>query len=305
MVVVSRAQQIGLSALGFLIVVTVAWWALALWPAAAATPEWLVRARYVCFNTGPDGMPDASGWLLLIGQPIGMLAVLMVVWGDNIRGALDGLARRRSGRLVLAISALALTGGVVAAADRVAEASAAKTVVLPGDTILPDTYPRLNRTAPPLSLVDQSGQRVDLAELNGQPALVTFAFGNCHTVCPAIVRQTLAVREELAARAAKGALPEVAVPRVVIVSLDPWRDTPSRLSHLADHWALDEESYVLSGSVEEVESVLTDWNVARSRDASTGDILHPPLVYLVDASGQLAYATSGGTDAMIELVGRL
>jgi len=68
-----------------LLAITIGWWALALWPVGGVPPAWLERARAVCFNTGPSGLPDASGWLLLIGQPIGMLAVLMVIAGDAVR----------------------------------------------------------------------------------------------------------------------------------------------------------------------------------------------------------------------------
>ncbi len=300
-----RAQRIGLAALLALLVVTVGWWALALWPTTAAAPEWLSRARYVCFNTGPDGLPDASGWLLLIGQPFGMLAVLMIVWGNTVRAALAVLAGRAWGRAVLVVCAAGLVAGAAAAGSRVTAASAAREVVLPGETLPPDTYPRLDREAPALSLVDQAGERIELAGLDGRPALVTFAFGNCHTVCPAIVRQAVEVRRRLVESAAAGEFPAESVPRVVIVSLDPWRDTPARLAHLADHWELDDESHVLTGSVEEVEQVLTAWNVARRRDPSTGDIAHPPLVYLLDASGRIAYATAGGTTTMLELARRL
>jgi len=77
-----RGAMIGLVAL---LGITVAWWALALWPVEGVPPAWLERARAVCFNAGPSGLPDASGWLLLVGQPIGMLAVLMVIAGDAVR----------------------------------------------------------------------------------------------------------------------------------------------------------------------------------------------------------------------------
>ena len=33
----------------------------------------------------PTGLPDAGGWLLLIGQPIGMIGVLVAVWGAELR----------------------------------------------------------------------------------------------------------------------------------------------------------------------------------------------------------------------------
>jgi protein SCO1/2 len=299
-----RSQWGALLALAFLLAVTAAWWAFALWPTPSATPEWLARARFVCFNTGPDGMPDASGWLLLMGQPIGMLAALMAVWGREVRAGLRGVARSSRGKAALVACAGALLLGIGAAADRVAAASAAREVAL-YSAPPPDTYPRLDRQAPALSLVDQRGERIDLEALRGRPALVTFAFGSCETVCPAVVKQTLEAREQLRERAEEGDLARDDVPRVVIISLDPWRDTPGRLSHLAMHWQLDEDAHVLSGGVEEVEAVLDAWNVARQRDPKTGDVTHPPLVYLLDAESRIAFATSGGTTTVATLATRL
>lgn len=284
-------------ALFFLAVVTAAWWALALWPSAGATPAWLARTRLVCFDAGPDGLPGPSGWLLLIGQPIGMVAVLVVVWGAPLRAGLRALARPAWGRALLGASALGLGLGAAAATDRVADAVALREPWLASDAALPDTYPRLDRPAPEISLRDQHGQTVDLASLRGGPALVTFAFGSCETVCPAVVKQVLEARD--AVRSAGGA-----VPRVVIVSLDPWRDTPSRLGHLAHHWQLDDDAHVVSGSVEAVEAVLDGWNVARERDPKTGDVTHPPLVYVLDAAGRIAFASTGGRAALVQLLER-
>ena len=70
-----RGAWIAPSSLGAILVVTVAWWALALWPSEGVPPAWLLRARQVCFNADGSGLPQASGWMLLIGQPIGMVAV--------------------------------------------------------------------------------------------------------------------------------------------------------------------------------------------------------------------------------------
>lgn len=294
-----REAWIALGALAFLLVVTAGWWALALWPTAQAGPGWLARARLVCFDAGSDGMPGPSGWLLLIGQPIGMLAALMLVWGESVRAGLRALAHPVWGRLVIGACALGLVAGLVAAGERVSTAAASARVAFATDAPLPDTYPRLDREAPPLSLVDQHGRRIDVAALRGRPALVTFAFGNCETVCPAVVKQIVEARERL-----REAGQEEAVPRIVIVSLDPWRDTPSRLSHLAHHWELDEDGHVLSGSVEDVEAVLDDWNVSRERNPTTGDVVHPPLVYVLDAAGRIAFASSGGTSALVQLLER-
>ena len=44
---IDRRGAAGLVALAVLVIVSAAWWALALWPTANETPEWLVRARFV------------------------------------------------------------------------------------------------------------------------------------------------------------------------------------------------------------------------------------------------------------------
>jgi protein SCO1/2 len=301
----SRREQIGgVGALAFLLLVTAAWWALALWPVPGETPEWLARTRAVCFNATQSGLPDASGWLLLIGQPLGMLAVMMVIWGSPVRAGLRALAAARAGRVAIGVGLAGIVLGLGAAGARVLSASDRVASSPPGETLPPDTYPRLDRPAPALGLVDQQGQRLDLAHLEGRPALVTFAFGHCETVCPAIVRQTLEVRERVRERAASGELEPSRVPRVVVVTLDPWRDTPARLHHIAMHWGIPEDGFVLSGDVDTVNDVLDAWNVARERDPRSGDVTHPPLVYVVDPSGRLAYATSGGVAMMAELLDR-
>jgi protein SCO1/2 len=295
----ARREAAALSALGFLAVVTAAWWAFALWPVSEQPAAWLVRARYVCFNVGPSGLPDASGWLLLIGQPIGMLAALMAIWGDAVRGGLRRVAARTGGRALLGACALALLAGLGAAAARVADPRSAP-VPFALDEALPETYPRLDQPAPALGLVDQSGARLELAALRGRPALVTFAFAHCEAVCPAIVRQVAEAQRRVRESAALEQ-----VPRVVVVTLDPWRDTPSRLPSLADGFGLEADAFVLSGAVDDVNALLDRWNVARGRDEKTGEVVHPPLVYVLDAEGRIAFAATGGTEALVELLGRV
>ena len=292
----TAAERAALSALAGLFIITVAWWALALWPPPAAPPPWLIRARAVCFNAGPSGLPDASGWMLLVGQPLGMFAVLMVFAGDAVRGVLSRLRSTTPGRGALAAVGLVLFVGVVTSGVRVYTAQAGTRFVLPGDFPAP-TYPRVDREAPPFELVDQEGVPTGLERFRGSPVLVTFAFGHCEAICPLVVHETLRAQRTLRAEGRDVAM--------VVVSLDPWRDTPRRLPHLVAQWGLGPEGFVLSGDPDQVNAMLDAWNVARSRDPLTGDIVHPPLVFVVDQNGRIAYAVSGGALAIQELVSRL
>jgi cytochrome oxidase Cu insertion factor (SCO1/SenC/PrrC family) len=83
---------------------------------------------------------------------------------------------------------------------------------------------------------------------------------------------------------------------VVIITLDPWRDVPSRLPSLAARWGLAPTDAILSGAVADVERTLDAWEVGRSRDARTGEIAHAPVVHLIDRRGRLAYTISGAGD---------
>ena len=114
-----RGAMLGLMGL---VAITVAWWSLALWPVEGVPPAWLERARAVCFNAGPSGLPDASGWLLLVGQPVGMLAMLMVIAGDAVRAGVRRAFSSAGGLLGVAGVAGVLVAGVVLAAVRVAVA---------------------------------------------------------------------------------------------------------------------------------------------------------------------------------------
>ncbi len=272
--------------------ITAAWWLLALWPVANA-PVWLERTRYVCFGVNESGLPDGGGWIGLTAGPAGMLSILVVGWWSSFAA----LVRKRVGMLgigSIAIGVLLLAAG---GTWRVAEARSIEEVAS-GSTLPPATYPRLDRPAPALKLVAQNGKEFSIAELRGRPVLLTFAYAHCQTVCPVVVRQTL----DAQARLRSGGIAAA----VVIVTLDPWRDTPSRLPAMAQSWELRPgEAWVLSGAVEEVVAVLDAWNVPIQRDTKNGEVTHPSLVYILDTNGQIAFAATGGTAQLAELVRRL
>lgn len=293
-----RGEIIALAALVFLLVVTALWWALALWPQPADAPRWLQSAREVCFGAAHDGLPDAGGWILLIGEPLGMTAALVVVWGDQLRGGLRSLAVRRGGRFVLAAWCGLALAGVGAAGSRLASARAAVGHAVDSAPTTPAR--RLDVPAPPLDLVDQYGEPLSLARLSGRSVLVAFAYAHCETVCPLLVRDALEAQRLAAERAGPGV-----PPAVVLVTLDPWRDTPSRLPHIAASWDLGPSAYVAGGSVAEVQSVLAAWGIETFRDPTTGEIVHPSVVFVVDADGMLRYAAGSNASAIAELVARL
>ena len=282
--------RVAVAALATILVVTASWWALALWPADASMPDWLVRTREVCFGSTPDGLPNAGGWILLIGQPIGMLAFLVVVWPDELRQGLSRLMARTSGQLAIGTAAALLVAGAWSAGKRVQTAGLEPFSI--GGAELAAQLTRLSDTPAPLTLTDQSGMEISLESFRGTPVLVTFAFAHCETVCPRVVADVLDARRQV----------EGTEPAVLIVTLDPWRDTPSRLPTIARTWAVGEGAHVLSGDPDRVERTLNAWRVPRVRNEATGDIAHPAVVYVIDRSGRIAYVTTGGADTIAAAV---
>lgn len=294
-----RAHRWPLLALSAIMVVTVGWWAAALWPLPPATPDWVVRARTACFGSTPSGLPNSGGWVLLIGTPPSMLAALWLISGSELTSALCAVRRARGGQMLLRSAAMMLLVLTGLAGARVA---AAKGVTLAWGGASEVTAPPLlagsldsARPAPELGLLDQHGEIVHLEEFRGRPVLVTFAYGKCETVCPVLVHNVLAARSELAD----------VDPAVVVMTLDPWRDTPGRLIHIAAEWGMTGDGRVLGGSIETVEAALDRWGVERFRDPRTGEISHASLAYVLDREGRVTSAVTGSSAQIVAAVRRL
>jgi cytochrome oxidase Cu insertion factor (SCO1/SenC/PrrC family) len=280
-----------LSTLVVIAAITASWWSLALWPVGPTTPTWFLRTRAVCFGTTLNDLPNAGGWLLLVGQPLGMLVVLTAVWGAELRAGFALATRRVFGQVVVGVAAAAIVTGLAAAVLRVTGRDAQ--AFSPGtDRDLAAALTRVNDEAPAFALVDQHGQSISLEALRGQPVLVTFAYAHCETVCPLLVNDVLTAQRRLTDRA----------PRVIVVTLDPWRDTPSRLDSIARNWNMGAEAHLLSGEPPAVERVLNAWRVPRVRNEKTGDLSHPGVVYVIGLDGRIAYVVQGNSDAIVAAV---
>jgi cytochrome oxidase Cu insertion factor (SCO1/SenC/PrrC family) len=292
-----REEVQALTGLIALFVITAAWWALALWPVSAA-PAWLERTRYVCFGVTESGLPDGGGWIGLVAGPLGMLTILAFGWQGGLVRLLERARRSRAIGATFAALALGCMVLVTGAAVRVQQARVAPAWLEEDRSIPPSTYPRLDRTPPALALTSQHGDVIDLAQFRGRPVIVTFAYAHCTTICPVIVTHALRAQEQLAG--------SDDAPVALVVTLDPWRDPPSRLPAMATGWGFPErDAYVLSGSVADVEATLDAWDVPRTRDENTGEVTHPSLLYVIDRAGRIAYASTGGVDALVSLIRRL
>ncbi len=286
-----RRGWTALATLALILAITATWWAIALWPIGPGAPGWFVRTRAVCFGTTASGLPNAGGWLLLIGQPLGMLIVLGAVWTAELRTGLALAMERLTGQLATGLVIAAIVAGLGAVAVRVATAGD-RPFSAGADREIVAQLTRVSDEAPALALVDQQGDAVTLAAFRGRPVIVTFAYAHCETVCPVIVADVIAAARRLADRS----------PAVLIVTLDPWRDTPARLGAIAASWELGTHARVLSGTPEAVERTLNAWRVPRVRNEQTGNLSHPAVVYVIGPEGRIAYVLTGTADAIVAAV---
>lgn len=285
--------RLAVASLVAIILISASWWMLALWPMAGDTPDWILRTREVCFGSSRDSLPSASGWMVLVGQPLGMILLLGVIAGEDLRAGLRLVLSGFAGQVAAGAIAGALlvgAGGVVA---RVQGAAGEPFDIGAAGTTAPLT--RVDDPAPRFGLTDQSGEEVTLESFRGRPVIVTFAFGHCETVCPVVVEDVLDARRVL----------QDVDPAVLVITLDPWRDTPSRLPAIARAWRVDAGVRVLSGEPETVERTLNAWRVPRVRNATTGAIAHPSVVYVIDRNGRIAYVVSGDARTIVAALSAL
>jgi protein SCO1/2 len=149
---------------------------------------------------------------------------------------------------------------------------------------------------PPFALIDQYGRPVTLAELSGRPVVMTFLYSHCPDTCPTTLGTIAA---GLNALEAAGEEP----PAVVIITVDPDRDTVARLRAFAGAWPADWR--FLTGSYPQLTPIWRAYGVsvqkrppAHSSEVHTGyTLVHTNKTVLLDRagapSGQLTGAWAG------------
>ena len=145
---------------------------------------------------------------------------------------------------------------------------------LPGDSVYQLALP----------LTDQEGRTADWRSLRGKPRLVAMFYTSCQYICPLIIESGKAVERQLpdAGRRRIG---------VLLISMDPARDTPAALKKVMDQRGLDATRWTLAspppGQVREVAGVLG----VRYRQLADGGFNHTSALILLDANGRIVART--------------
>lgn len=130
-----------------------------------------------------------------------------------------------------------------------------------------------SRSVPALEMTDQNGQPVTMDQLKGKWSLLFFGYTFCPDVCPTTLAQLRQVKSELPKEAAERL-------QVVLVSVDPNRDTPTQLKQYLGYF--DTEFRGVTGSLDTTQKLAN----ALSIPFIPADTSKPN--YTVDHSGNLA-----------------
>ncbi|RMS16715.1 Sco1/SenC protein [Pseudomonas savastanoi] len=137
-----------------------------------------------------------------------------------------------------------------------------------------------SRPLPALSMSDQNGAAVALDDLKGKWTLMFFGYTFCPDICPTTLAQIKQIRTEL---------PEKVVERmrVVLVSVDPDRDTPQQLKQYLGYF--DKQYIGLTAPVADIQKLANAVSIPFiPADTSKAN-------YFVDHSGNLALIGPDGT----------
>jgi protein SCO1/2 len=187
------------------------------------------------------------------------------------------MSRTQTVLLAALVVIVAIAGGMFASRallDRGADGAQASLVT---GTLLEPARP-----LPVLDHIDDSGAVFDAARLKGRWSLLFFGFTSCPDVCPMTLTLLAQVEKSLAD------LPAEDRPHVVLMSVDPKRDTPQRLASYVKFFS---PSFVgVTGSQSAVESFTRQLGVPvaiRSLDDGSYTVDHSATIFLINPNAEL------------------
>jgi protein SCO1/2 len=140
----------------------------------------------------------------------------------------------------------------------------------------------------PFTLVDQQGKPRTEALLKGKWSAVFFGYTYCPDVCPTTLAALGQAKRQLGAKGDDF--------QVVLISVDPARDTPAQLKTYLDNQSFPRGAVGLTGSDDQIAAVAKAYKVFY-RKAGTGDdytVDHVAYTYLMDPKGQFARIIGAG-----------
>ena len=141
---------------------------------------------------------------------------------------------------------------------------------------------------PAVSLVDQTGRDVDQSVFEGQWDVVFFGFATCPDICPITLRVLRDAQQQLEESGAD------TLPRIVLVSVDPERDTPEVLAEYMQSFG--DNSLAVTGELEQLRTLTSALGIffeKRYLDEEFYTVDHSSVVLVIDPEGNVTALFSG------------
>ena len=168
--------------------------------------------------------------------------------------------------LLAALASLALAPGLAQAAPKAAP--------LPSDSVY-----QLN--AP---LMDQQGRKLRLADKRGKVQLVSMFYTSCKFICPLIIDSGKAIERSLTPAEQKKL-------GILLVSMDPQRDSPDKLAIVFNKRKLDPSRWTLASPRSDDVRAIAGVLGIRYRQLEDGEFNHTSALVLLDANGRILART--------------
>lgn len=186
------------------------------------------------------------------------------------------MSRTQSIALAAVVAIVAVAAGILSARWLLQHQTGTQSALTTGTLIAPP------RPLPALALLDHDNRPFDADRLRGGWTLLFFGFTSCPDVCP-VTMSALAQTSKLLAD-----LPEQRQPRVVLISVDPERDTPERLATYVK--AFDPAFVGATATKPAIDELAQRMGVLVATRPLEGDnytVDHTTSVFLIDPDGAL------------------
>lgn len=189
--------------------------------------------------------------------------------------------RRTTLMIVIAALLVVLAGGSAWAAGLVPFANH-------GTTVHGTTYDA-NTVAPDFKLEAAGNKPVSLSDYRGDVVLLYFGYTYCPDICPTTLATLARAREALGSKASKV--------QVIMITVDPQRDTPDRLNAYVQKF--DPSFIGVSGTLDQIKQVASEYGIYFQAQEPNGDggyaVDHTAAVIAIDGQGKQRLLESYGT----------
>jgi protein SCO1/2 len=130
-----------------------------------------------------------------------------------------------------------------------------------------------------VGLETQAGETLKFAEMQGKPVIVAMFYASCPQVCPMTISTIRAIEGQVP----PGHRSRV---RVLMITLDPERDTPDKLAALADRHRVNDDRWRFARTAPADVRPLAALLGVQYRNLPDGNINHSTLILLLGADGR-------------------